>query len=180
MAADFGHWYFEGTGQQLYLGLSEYGTSSAWGTCRQARDGSFPSGVAKKEKEGNWSLTSPEAEEHEYDGGGLGLKALFAQNQGRAAGIIQYWEKSEQFEALVGASILMAPPAFDQIISLFKAIIGNPSITYQIRLDFDLFRAADGQFARIPRVDGFLNADFPYLCHGVSINVSASRVKLRA
>ena len=173
----FGHWYFEGTGQQLCLGLSEYGTRSARGICRQARDGRFSNGVAEKLIDGDWSLHSPEAEEHEYDGGGLGLKAFFAQNEGRAAGIIQCWEKNQQFEGLVGANILMARPAFDEIISLFKAIIGNPSITYEIRLDFDRFRANEDQFTRIPRVGGFLNEDSPYLCHGVSINVSASRVK---
>ena len=140
-------WFFEGTGTQLSFSLSATGNLSAHGTCQQSC--SFQGGDPDIFRyvcgaEGAWSLHSPDAQEHEYDGVGRGLKTFFGQNGGRAAALINYHPQSEHGQALVGASILMPPPAFNEALSLLRAVMGNPQMTYIITLEFSGLSVPEG------------------------------------
>jgi hypothetical protein len=70
-------WFFEGTGVQLNLRVSEAGNLGAYGTCFQScQPAGGPTGIYRYVNgiEGSWSLHSPDAAEREYDGVGRALK----------------------------------------------------------------------------------------------------------
>src|SRR5262245_12198028 len=153
-------WFFEGTGTQLGFSVSAEGHLSAHGWCSQhCRPQSGPNidryvnGI-----QSSWSLHSSDAAEHEYDGAGRGLKDFFAQNDGRAAGLITYYDRDKQSPAMVGASILMPRPVFQDAISLLKLAIGNPKIKYLIVLDF-IGLSAGAPHPHIPTLEEFVNPD---------------------
>jgi hypothetical protein len=175
-------WVFEGTGTQLGFSISKTGNLSAHGTCSQfcrPHGGSadiFPyvSGI-----EGGWSLHSSDAPEHEYDGAGRGLKAFFAQNEGRAAALIDYFPRYEQEAPLVGASILMPRSAMQDALSLLKLALGNPSIKYVITLSFIGLSVMEGPQI-IPNLAEFVDPDVlrrrAYLSNEVSVSVRAFKM----
>jgi hypothetical protein len=170
-------WFFEGTGAQLNLRVSEEGNLSAYGTCSQScQPTGGPTGIYRYVNgiEGSWSLHSPDAAEREYDGVGRGLKDFFAQNNGRAAGLITYYDRDEQHSALVAASILMPRSAFQDTIALLKLAMGNPKIKYVVTLDFlGLSSGAPG----IPTLAEFVNPDIMrkqgYLSQEVSVTIGS-------
>jgi hypothetical protein len=172
-------WFFEGTGTQLSFSVSAEGNLSAHGWCSQL---CWPQGGPSIDHyvngiQGNWSLHSPDAAEHEYDGAGRGLKDFFAQNEGRAAGLITFHDRDEQHPALVGASILMPRPMFQDAISLLKLAMGNPKIKYVIMLDF-LGLSAGAPHPTMPTLEEFVNPDIlqkrGYLSHEVSMTLRAA------
>ena len=171
-------WFFEGTGTQLSFSLSATGNLSAHGTCQQSC--SFQGGDPDIFRyvcgaEGAWSLHSPDAQEHEYDGVGRGLKTFFGQNGGRAAALINYHPQSEHGQALVGASILMPPPAFNEALSLLRAVMGNPQMTYIITLEFSGLSVPEAVPNPIPKVSEFVEPDIlsrrAYMSNEVSVTV---------
>jgi hypothetical protein len=173
-------WFFEGTGQQLGLSLSRNGSWSAYGTCSQSCHPSAGDlnilGYLKGGVQGSWSIHSPDAEEHEYDGVGRGLKGFFHNNEGKAAAIIHYHNSDAQNPALVGASILMPQPAFNETIALFKTVIGNSKITYGIALEFLGFRNPEVEPSDLlPSVREFVDPNLfdarPYFSREVTIYV---------
>jgi hypothetical protein len=176
-------WFFEGTGIQLGFSISETGDLSAYGTCSQScrpDTGSadifrYVSGI-----EGSWSLHSSDAPEHEYDGVGRGLKAFFAQNEGRAAALIEYFPRDKQGAASVDASILMPRSAIQDALSLLKLAFGNPSIKYVITLSFIGFSVMEGP-QHIPNVAEFVDPDVwrrrAYLSDEVSVSVRAFKTR---
>jgi hypothetical protein len=175
-------WFFEGTGKQLGLSLSPKGCWSANGTCSQScRPQSGDPGIFKYVEgvQGSWDIHSPDAEEHEYDGLGHGLKAFFDKNEGKAAATIRYYNKYDaKNPALVGASILMPQPAFNDLLALFRTFIGNATLTYVITLEFIGFRPADAETSDVlPSISEFVNPDLldarPYFSDKVTVNVRA-------
>jgi hypothetical protein len=85
--------------------------------------------------EASWSIHTPDAQTHGYDGLGHGLKGFFDKNEGKAAAAIRYHNKDAQYPPLVGASILMPQAAFNDLLALFRRIIGDANISYVIALE---------------------------------------------
>jgi hypothetical protein len=122
--------------------------------------------------EGSWSIRSP-VEGFDYDG----LKDFFDKNKGKAAACIRYYTRNAQVPALVGASILMPQPAFNDLITLFRTINGNANLKYVIDLEFFGFKPHDVQASetRLRSVSEFVNPDVlvarPYFSDEVRISV---------
>src|SRR5262249_25885590 len=82
---------------------------------------------------------------------------------------------------LVTASILMPPPTFNDLITIFRTIIGNATIKYSIDLDFygvrnpDVPPSSDPDIP--PSVNEFVNLHWPeqrpYLSEEVTVTVWA-------
>jgi hypothetical protein len=162
-------WFFEGTGRHLGLGLGGHGSWSAYGTCSQScRPQAGDSDIHRyvRSIEGSWSLDALETNVPCSSGGHSAIAK------------IQYFNADNDFKtAAVTSSIRMTRPAFDEVISLFKTIIGNASVTYVIALGFLGLVHPGVQDEKIPNVDEFVNAGRPYLSSEVSISVRSFSVK---
>jgi hypothetical protein len=175
-------WFFEGTGTQLGFSISETGNLSAYGRCSQfcrPETGSADIFPYVSRIEGGWSLHSSDAPEYEYDGAGRGLKAFFAQNEGRAAALIEYSPRDKEQAAIVGASILVPRSAMQDALSLLTLAFGNPSIKYVITLSFMGLRDMEGPPSTIPNVAEFVDPDVlrrrAYLSGEVDVSVLAAK-----
>lgn len=172
-------WFFEGTGAQLGFSISPTGKLHASGSgtqhCRpQGGDPEIFQFVSRTG--GHWSLHTTENDEADYDGAGRGLKTFFAANDGRAAGMIQYFDPYEKEAASIGASILMPVDPAARVFSLFKAILGKPNCRYVISLNFFGLSMEDVPTNDIPKVAEFTHIDFlkrrAYFSDTVTVSVT--------
>jgi hypothetical protein len=172
-------WFFESTGAEIRLHISENGVLYATGNGRhnftaQTGDHRILTRLSRV-NESAWSLHKPIKDELHSDGLGRGLWGFFESLHGRSAGMIEYYPASGSADEIIVGVAIFPEPAATEAFDLLKMAIGKPDWRILLSFDFLGFRE-EGAKSQYPTATEFVRDDMiarrVFFADGVSLSLN--------